>query len=303
MRLADIVRRGGASLALPPEVETAPSRRLKASPRRGLGPVLERLTAGAKKNAGALSDRSDNSGGTSETVRRAVKAVEGIFERARPLGSFQMTEVEKAVKSLLQGLETDEALLVPLFSPGGESPTPALEAVNVCALAVKIGTELEYDASVLRRLGSAVLLASGAAEEAGSWLTVAEHASVVRLARLYGTLVFRRHPRSSAGVLEALGELMRRERAAFPDRILKALIRVISAFPVGCLVRLSTGEVGRVVAKNKDFPLRPVVEILVRRGRWLEEPIRVDLRQSPLHHIKDSVPENALPGCGSGSLA
>lgn len=51
---------------------------------------------------------------------------------------------------------------------------------------------------------------------------------------------------------------------------------------------------GRVVKRNKGFPLRPVVQVLARRGKRLEEPLVIDLRESPLHYIQDSVVEEDL---------
>lgn len=122
-----------------------------------------------------------------------------------------------------------------------------------------------------------------------------EYAAIIHLADIYKSLIHPRPARDRVGPFDALKEILQRHRANFPDRILKALIRAMSAFPVGSLVRLNTGEIGRVVARNKDFPLRPVVEILVRRGRRLDEPVRVDLSQSPLIHIKESMLEEALP--------
>ncbi|MFN3476751.1 MAG: HD-GYP domain-containing protein, partial [Candidatus Methylomirabilales bacterium] len=122
-----------------------------------------------------------------------------------------------------------------------------------------------------------------------------EYAYIVGLADVYESLVHHRPFRRRLGPLEALKEILQRKRSAFPDRILKALIRALSTFPVGSLVRLNTGEIGRVMAKNKDFPLRPVVEILARRDKRLEEPVIIDLSQSPLLYIQGSVVEEALP--------
>lgn len=122
-----------------------------------------------------------------------------------------------------------------------------------------------------------------------------EHAAIIHLADVYESLIHDRPFRSRLGSLEALKEILRQERKTFPDRILKALVRAMSAFPAGSLVLLNSGEIGRVVAKNKNLPLRPVVEVRVRRGKRLAEPVVIDLSQSPLHHIQDSVGEDALP--------
>ena len=120
-----------------------------------------------------------------------------------------------------------------------------------------------------------------------------DDAYIVGLADVYESLVHPRPFRRCLGPLEALKEILTRERTTVPDRIRKALIRALSAFPVGSLVRLNTGEIGRVVAKHPDLPLRPVVEVLVRRGKRLEEPVVIDLSQSPLLYIQESVVEEA----------
>lgn len=124
---------------------------------------------------------------------------------------------------------------------------------------------------------------------------VEEYAAIIHLAEMYKSLVHPRSPRKRMGPVEALKEILQHHRAVFPDRILKALIRAMSAYPVGSLVRLNTGEIGRVIDRNRDYPLRPVVDIVVRRGERLPEPVRVDLTQTPLLHIKDSVAEEELP--------
>jgi hypothetical protein len=123
---------------------------------------------------------------------------------------------------------------------------------------------------------------------------VHEYAQVVGLADVYESLVHHRPFRRRLSPLEALKEILSRERTAFPDRVLKALIQALSPYPVGSLVRLNTGEIGRVVAKDKERPLRPVVEVLVRGGKRLEESMVTDLSQSPLLNIQDSLTEETL---------
>jgi len=130
---------------------------------------------------------------------------------------------------------------------------------------------------------------TGAPYQAGSRFE--EYAAIVHLADIYRSLVHPRATRKPLGPLDALKEILQRHRALFPDRILKALIRAMSTFPVGSLVRLNTGDVARVVQRNKDYPLRPVVDVLVRRGKRLPGPARLDLAQSPLLYIKESVVE------------
>lgn len=125
-------------------------------------------------------------------------------------------------------------------------------------------------------------------------IEVQENAQIIGLADVYESLVHERPYRQRLSPVEALKEVLHRERTAFPDRILKALIQAMSPYPVGSLVRLNTGEMGRVVARNKARPLRPVVEVRVRGGKEIEEPAVIDLSQSPLITVQDSVLEESL---------
>jgi len=85
--------------------------------------------------------------------------------------------------------------------------------------------------------------------------------------------------------------------------VLKALAKELSLYPVGSFVQFNTQEIGRVVRVNKNFPLLPVVEILLGpRQNRLEEPRQADLSKEPLLHIKRSVDileVTALLGGGS----
>jgi hypothetical protein len=85
---------------------------------------------------------------------------------------------------------------------------------------------------------------------------------------------------------EAVRELLVAERSAFPREIVKALVEQLSAYPLGTLVRLTTGEVGAVVGINVQFPLRPVVAVDMDRGADRRE---IDLSASPLVSIIETV--------------
>ena len=73
-------------------------------------------------------------------------------------------------------------------------------------------------------------------------------------------------------------------------RILKALIKELSVYPVGSFVQLNTREVAQVVKVNKNFPILPVVDVyLDGNGNRLSEIKRMNLAQEPLIHIKKAV--------------
>jgi len=56
-------------------------------------------------------------------------------------------------------------------------------------------------------------------------------------------------------------ELVKEEGNCFSKPLIKALIETISLYPVGCYVRLNSGEIARVIKTNKKYPVRPTIKI------------------------------------------
>ncbi|MBI4247734.1 MAG: HD domain-containing protein [Candidatus Rokubacteria bacterium] len=90
---------------------------------------------------------------------------------------------------------------------------------------------------------------------------------------------------------EAVREIVRSKAESFPVGHIKALLSEISVFPPGTLVRLNTGEVGRVVAVNRNHPLRPRVEVYDAKGQALSTPKLLDLSEAPFLYITGPVSE------------
>jgi HD-GYP domain-containing protein (c-di-GMP phosphodiesterase class II) len=89
---------------------------------------------------------------------------------------------------------------------------------------------------------------------------------------------------------EAVRELIVAERSAFPREIMKALVEQLSAYPLGTLVRLTTGEIGSVVGINVQFPLRPIVAVDTDAAYGNgPEKREIDLSSSPLVSIIETV--------------
>jgi len=118
---------------------------------------------------------------------------------------------------------------------------------------------------------------------------IAELAKVVGISDVYEAITHPRPYRRRMSPLDAVKEIITSERRAFAEWVLKGLIRGLSTFPVGSLVRLNSREVGRVRSTNPAFPLRPVVEIVAGpAGEPLPAPRVVDLAQNSLLYILDS---------------
>ena len=76
--------------------------------------------------------------------------------------------------------------------------------------------------------------------------------------------------------------------------MIKALIDIVSIFPLGSLVKLNNGEVGRVVGTSRLHPTRPMVDILIDpRGR-LPEARLLNLQDEPMLYIVDPAIEEGV---------
>jgi HD domain-containing protein len=119
-------------------------------------------------------------------------------------------------------------------------------------------------------------------------------AKVLGLADLYAGLTVPATARPRLRPHEAVREIVKSRHQAFPTALVKALLSEISVFPPGTLVRLNTEEIGRVVAVNRNHPLRPRVEILVdSRGQRLPAPKTLDLSEAPFLYITGPVTEGS----------
>ncbi|MBD3167092.1 hypothetical protein GF324_10865 [bacterium] len=121
-----------------------------------------------------------------------------------------------------------------------------------------------------------------------------EFAQIIGLADTFVALTHRRHYRDNFIAYKAMQSIIARRNVDFSARMIKALIDVISIFPVHSLVKLNDGRVAKVLETNKQYPVRPVIEIIRDiRGNEIENPERVDLSREPMIYIVSPVLDEA----------
>lgn len=118
------------------------------------------------------------------------------------------------------------------------------------------------------------------------------YAKIIGIVDVYEALTHPRVYRDGLVAYRAIQTLMGMKGADFFPQTIKALIDAVSVFPLESLVKLNTGEVGKVIRINRLHPLRPTVEILLDpNGKKPLEPKVIDLEEEPMLYISGPVLE------------
>ena len=119
-----------------------------------------------------------------------------------------------------------------------------------------------------------------------------EYAKIVGIADVFEALVHGRAYRPGFITYHAIQKIMERNAKQYNPKIIRALISVISMFPVGSLVQLSSGEIAKVISINQNRSVRPVVDVIQDSdGNAIEPPKRINLEQEPLIYITKPITE------------
>ena len=119
-------------------------------------------------------------------------------------------------------------------------------------------------------------------------------AKIIALVDTYAALTLPPSSRPRLRPHEAIRDIVKTRNDQFPSALIKALLSEISVFPPGTVVRLNTDEVGRVIAVNRNHPLRPKVEVLADgKGQRLPAPKLIDLSEAPFLYITGPVGEGS----------
>ena len=118
-----------------------------------------------------------------------------------------------------------------------------------------------------------------------------EMALIIGLADVFDALMSARPYRSGVSPHRAIRALLINGKTVFPYHLLKALVDQLSIYPLGTTVRLNTGETGIVYQLNRQYPMRPILQVSQQAlsGQVVVSKL-VDLRAATSVHIVEVVP-------------
>jgi HD-GYP domain-containing protein (c-di-GMP phosphodiesterase class II) len=119
--------------------------------------------------------------------------------------------------------------------------------------------------------------------------SIDNNARILNIADTYDALTNIRPFRDKYEPFSAVKEILSL-KSSFDSKVIKAFIDTVGVFPVGSLVRLNTGEVGKVIEIRRGSPTRPVIKILYdhKNRKVVEMKIR-DLQKDYLVFIKEGL--------------
>ena len=90
-------------------------------------------------------------------------------------------------------------------------------------------------------------------------------------------------------------DLLDHQTGKFDPHFMKALLKVVSIYPEGTFVKISSGEICKVIETNKDKPMRPIVDLVYDNTmKPLATTRQLDLSKQMLVHVVKCVEPSAL---------
>lgn len=93
-------------------------------------------------------------------------------------------------------------------------------------------------------------------------------ARIISVVDSFEAMVSSRPYRGSMIGYAAMRSILSDNSRRFDPEVLKVFIRTMGIYPIGSIVLLSSGSIGRVIENNVDAPLKPMVKVMINeRGR------------------------------------
>ncbi|MDD3024208.1 MAG: HD-GYP domain-containing protein [Syntrophomonadaceae bacterium] len=108
--------------------------------------------------------------------------------------------------------------------------------------------------------------------------SIHEYARIVAAANTYDELMTDRPNRPAYQVNQAINLIKRMSGIYFDPAVVNAMISNIASYPLGCFIKLNTGEIGIVSHINAQTPQRPIIRIIIDNSlRRIPHPHEIDL--------------------------
>jgi HD-GYP domain-containing protein (c-di-GMP phosphodiesterase class II) len=118
--------------------------------------------------------------------------------------------------------------------------------------------------------------------------SIDEYVKIISVADVYDALTHPRAYRTELQPYEALNHIIKIKDQLGPKGVRAFIERICCPYPIGCYVKLSSGEKGMVVGRNIGSAFRPIVEIIYNIDKESPEMTRIiDLKKNPAVNIKD----------------
>jgi len=115
-----------------------------------------------------------------------------------------------------------------------------------------------------------------------------EFARIIGLTDTYEAMTHPRGDRDAHVTYNVLSQIVDLRNKEHDPRLIKALIHIVSIFPLGSLVKLNNGSIGRVIQTNKLQSARPLIEILIdTQGNRMSTSQFTNLAEEPMLYIED----------------
>lgn len=108
---------------------------------------------------------------------------------------------------------------------------------------------------------------------------------IISVADVYDALTSVRPYRKPSPPSEAIEYIMGSSGIAFDLAIVKAFLSKVSPYPIGCCVKLSTGEIAIIVKQNELNPLRPVVRPINHPDVLLDLYVQRELQSTVIEGV------------------
>jgi len=122
-----------------------------------------------------------------------------------------------------------------------------------------------------------------------------EYSKIISIIDMYEAVSHPSNYRDEYLAYEALQKVVALKDAHFDVKLLRALVREISIFPIDSVVKLNDGQIGRVIDLEPSHPMRPKLLLLYdAEGNKYEEEKELELSKSPFLYVEVPISEEDM---------